>query len=130
MGTVEDQIKEARSQRANMGAPSKSSDDDKNGIQFGTGVAYDDAYGAESNGGGGDYVSSLPTLDEERRMMMDDDENNEGRLAEMEDAGRVGSHPSTLAASNVSFLEQQQQIIHSVSHDRIIYLTHIAHLHI
>ncbi len=104
MGTVEDQIKQARAQRAKIASSNKAptEDGDKNGISFGTGVAYDDAYGAESNGG--DYVSSLPTLDEERRMMMDDDDKDAGRLAEMEDAGRVGSHPSTLTAMKVSFI--------------------------
>lgn len=34
-------------------------------------------------------------------MMMDDDDNDAGRLAEREDTGRVGSHPSTLASTKV-----------------------------
>ncbi len=122
MGTIEDQIREARKQRNNLKSNSNSTNNNdndnnggdnnkKNGIQFGTGVAYDDAYGARNgDGDGGEYVTSLPTLDEERRMMMDDDDDGHDgrRRAEMEDEGRVGgssggsSHPSTLAGMKVS----------------------------
>lgn len=67
---------------------SDSNNNDDRGVAFGTGVAYDDAYGAD---GGTEYVSELPTMDEERR----------GELEELDDEGRVSSHPSTMmAASN------------------------------
>jgi hypothetical protein len=102
MGSIEDQIREARDQRTGRKPTPNSTEDAKDGIQFGTSVAFDDAYGSGGgNSGGGEYVSSLPTLDEERRMMMDDDDNDAGRLAEREDTGRVGSHPSTLASTKV-----------------------------
>ena len=45
------------------GGGGPSSDD--RGIQFGTGVAYDDAYGASGGGDGEEYVSELPTAAEE-----------------------------------------------------------------
>jgi len=97
MGTIDDQIKDAREQRSrahrtNTDPNAADISDNKGGIQFGTSVAYDDAYHADS----GDFVSELPTLDEERRMMGDDDDGAR-RRAEMEDSGRIGSHPSTLA---------------------------------
>ena len=101
MGTIDDQIKDAREQRSrahrtNTDPNAADISDNKGGIQFGTSVAYDDAYHADS----GDFVSELPTLDEERRMMGDDD-GGARRRAEMEDSGRIGSHPSTLAGMKV-----------------------------
>jgi len=109
MASIEDQIREARAQRARAqqsNTPSEQDDNNNSGIQFGTSVAYDDAY-ADNSGGGdkGEFVTSLPTLDEERRMMMgDDDDYDAGRLAEMQDEGRIGSHPSTLAAMKVRMI--------------------------
>ncbi len=107
MVSIDDQIREARAQRlhAQAAAANSNSTADENGnpgIQFGTSVAYDDAYADGTAGNGnGEFVTSLPTLDEERRMMLDDDDKDAGRMVEMRDEGRVGSHPSTLAAIKV-----------------------------
>lgn len=110
MGSVEDQIRQARAQRANAQqqssnttTPNNNTDnsDDKGGIQFGTNIAYDDAYASNKNNG--EYVTSIPTMEEERRLMMDENVTNpyeRRRIAEMEDAGRTSTsrgHPSTMA---------------------------------
>jgi hypothetical protein len=71
---------------------SKKPSDDR-GIAFGTGVAYDDAYGA-TTGGDDEYVSELPTMEEEERR-------RRGVEEEM-DEGRVSSHPSTMKAGAAS----------------------------
>ena len=69
---------------------------DDRGVRFGTGVAYDDAYGGV--GGDADYNTSLPTLDEERKMLRGGADAMEREALEDLDEGRVSSHPSTLAA--------------------------------
>ena len=68
-------------------APPEKKDD--RGIAFGAAGGYDDIYSGGGGGGdNGDLVASLPTADEERRMK-----------SELEDEGRVASHPSTMAAA-------------------------------
>mmetsp|Transcript_16349 Transcript_16349/g.18637 ORF Transcript_16349/g.18637 Transcript_16349/m.18637 type:complete len:1345 (+) Transcript_16349:66-4100(+) len=101
MGTIEEAIREAREKRTNIDPTQLAEGNDdindgKGGIQFGTNVAFDDAYGA-GVGGDNEYVSSLPTPEEERRLMELDDDDDAGKRAEREDSGRIGSHPSTMA---------------------------------
>ena len=64
--------------------------DGRGGVAFGTGVIYDDVYGA----GEGDFVKELPTMEEERAAMGEDKQS-----MEMLDEGRLSSHPSTIAAA-------------------------------
>lgn len=80
--------------------PSSStpSDGGRGGIQFGTGIAYNDAYGDDSTDH--QYVESLPTLEEEQQLLRQ--EQNDVKLREeMEelDQGRMmgggASHPSS-----------------------------------
>ena len=139
MGTIEDQIREARAQRANLKSKPKNdhnnnnNDDDtntKNGIEFGTGAGYDN-----DDANDGEYVTSLPTLDEERRMMRDDDDDyDDKRRAEMNDEGRVGgssrgsSHPSTLAGMKVSqrrSLTVLYSILMWLNRDYVDYFVHV-----
>ena len=68
---------------------------DDRGVRFGTGVAYDDAYGG---GGEAEYETSLPTIDEERKMLRDGSDVIVREALEDLDEGRVSSHPSTLVA--------------------------------
>ena len=111
MSSIDDQIRQARSQRlaatSNVSTSSSSSnikEDGRGGIAFGTGVAYDDDIYDETthtNGGDGGFVSSLPTIEEENRMILgegderwsyknhDDDDDDD-------DVGRTSWHPSSI----------------------------------
>ena len=93
---------------------SSSNDDakknDDRGVRFGTGVAYDDAYGGA--GGDAEYNTSLPTLDEERKMLRDGPDVMAREAMEDLDEGRVSSHPSTLAAMKKS--EVSRKILESI----------------
>jgi len=72
----------------------ESKTDGKGGIQFGTDIAFDDAY--SDNGGVCDFVTSLPTPEEERRFARKDCDLKAREEVEMEDEGTLGGiHPST-----------------------------------
>ena len=80
---------------SSSGGGTKNELPDDRGIKFGTGIAYEDVYGADH--GEEEYVSELPTPDEEH-----DAGGNIVSAREMQeelDEGRVSSHPSTLASS-------------------------------
>jgi hypothetical protein len=73
-------------------------EDGRGGIAFGTHVAYDDIYG--THGDGGEFVSSLPTMDEE----LEEDSWPSSRMKARDrneadddyDAGRTSYHPSSI----------------------------------
>jgi len=98
MSSIDDQIRQARAQRAASNATSTNTvkEDGRGGVAFGTSVVFDDIYGE----GNGDFVSSLPTMEEERRMLwIDDDEKGPYRRNhgdEEEDVGRTSLHPSSI----------------------------------
>lgn len=77
--------------------------DGRGGIRFGTGIAYDDAYGSAT--ATDEYVTELPTPDEERKLWEDQDNDDSVRArerAELDDEGRVGGmHPSSAASIRV-----------------------------
>jgi splicing factor 3B subunit 1 len=76
------QAKEEKS-KSNKSSSAKKNEDDR-GVAFGTSVAYDDVYGGE---GPAEYITELPT-----------DQDDAREVEEMNDEGRISSHPSTMAA--------------------------------
>ena len=88
-----------------------SSDEGRGGIQFGTTIAYDDAYNdvIMSTNHNTEYMKALPTLKEERRLLGEEDDDlaarNDLRKREIEkeeeDMGRIktgmgdASHPNS-----------------------------------
>ena len=69
----------------------KTNDDDQGGLKFGADTA---AYDSDS-----EYVSALPTEEEERMLLAGENVRAREEIEHL-DEGRVGSHPSTLAATN------------------------------
>jgi len=97
-----------------------SSDGGRGGIQFGTAIAYDDAYNdvSMSTNHKTEYMSALPTLKKERRLLREEDDDLAARndlrkreKEEEEDMGRIktgmgdASHPS-------SRLHGQEEMVH------------------
>lgn len=89
-----------------------SSDGGRGGIQFGTSVAYDDAYAGSA--GGGEFVKSLPTLEEEHQMMMEhnDDVNRmsdakKREWLEEQDMGRMAGMGASHPSSRVNYEKQK-----------------------
>ena len=68
----------------------EKTNDDQGGLKFGADTAYD----SDS-----EYVSALPTEEEERRLLAGENVRAREEIEDL-DEGRVGSHPSTLAATN------------------------------
>jgi len=81
---------------AKENSEAKDGGGDDRGVQFGTGVAYEDSYGGDPEDSG-TYLSEIPTADEERRVMEGGNVRDREEDEEL-DEGRQSSHPSSRAS--------------------------------